>query len=217
MSAQLEKLGTHCFPFPHRKDCHQLLQPYAMLPWERYGSGKVPLTLSNASKLIFFSPLECWHFSSRNLDLCKGFLVCGCLPYTQHSPSVPLLWSWGAEFSSQAPAGSSDHTKFCLPITQCTDGQHSSWVLWYMVLDPTTPTEALLFIDVCQMLFVLKRGTKRRNILCHHDANITLNSARSLKRHVFMSTFILSLFIPSKYYRIWFLNLFLPNSLIDLL
>lgn len=53
---------------------------------------------------------------------------------------------WGRFIGSP---GSAAPTKVCLPIAEHTGEQDSFQVSWHMVLDPTNPTEALLFMNGC--------------------------------------------------------------------
>ena len=41
---------------------------------------KVLLPTLVCPDFFFFLSVECWNFSSRNLDFCKGFLIHGDLP-----------------------------------------------------------------------------------------------------------------------------------------
>ena len=52
-------------------------------------------------------------------------------------------------------------------------GQDSLCVPWHVVPNPIASTEPLLFLDGCQIL-VVKRGEKRRDILCCHGTDVTL-------------------------------------------
>lgn len=61
----------------------------------------------------------------------------------QCSPEDPGPQPRSAEAGSQATAGSTAEIKVCMPNTQHTGGQDSSWVSWHMVLDPTAPTKTL--------------------------------------------------------------------------
>lgn len=69
----------------------------------------------------------------------------------------------GAGAGSQAPASFTAYTKVCLPVTQSTVGKDSSWVLWCMVMDPITPTVALLFMDRCWIFVVYLGGKGGKN------------------------------------------------------
>lgn len=65
---------------------------------------------------------------------------------------------------TMAGRGQSLFTHFCrvhslewdlfLPITQCPSWLDSSWVPWYIALNLTTPTKALLSVDKCQIVVV---------------------------------------------------------------
>lgn len=98
--------------------------------------------------------MEHGNFSSQSLDFHKGRLICGRLPESEFSR---CSWTMANRGWSQftGPAGSTASTEVCLPITWCTNGTHCSWVPWCMVLNPSTPTEALLFMDGC-WIFVVK-------------------------------------------------------------
>lgn len=72
-----------------------------------------------------------------------------------------------------------------LPVIRCMGGSESSHISWLMLPDTTTPTEEILFMRRC-LISCFKRGTKRRNILCHRDADIykrILKDRRANKYH----------------------------------
>lgn len=117
-----------------------------------------------SSRVLKTSPLETWVST-------KAFSSMGVYPRLCF-PGAPRSWLRGTETSSQAPANSSAHIKFCLPIIRWRARQDSSWIPWHMVQDTTTPTKALLFIDGCQILFV-KEETKMRDILCCQNSDVT--------------------------------------------
>lgn len=96
---------------------------------------------------------------------------------SEGSPNAPGPWLRGAGTVLQATAGSAAGTKVCLPITLCTGGRDSSHVPWCMVLNPTTPTVALLFVDGSwrSWLCVAEEGDNIKSILCCFGADITPN------------------------------------------
>lgn len=102
-------------------------------------SQTIPLTLSNASKLIVFgfnNVLELFHW---NLDFQKWFLIYGWLSKTLTS-KVPRLWLRGAtgERGLQTMAWSTTRNMVFMPITWSKDRY------WPMMLDPTACTKAFV-------------------------------------------------------------------------
>lgn len=112
------------------------------------------------------SPNSCWTLPLGRLDFCKSSVgICPC----QHSK----------DFSNHCKMVDTDGLLALLllqPVLrscayyQIYGGKDSFHILWHMVLQPTIPTGALLFVDLSLISF-FKRGTKRRKS-CHHDANI---------------------------------------------
>lgn len=110
--------------------------------------------------IYFFFPIVCWNFSVGLLHFQKCFLVCGLLS-TQYFPGAPGPWLRRARAGSQVAAGSTGRIEVCMSTTQHTRGQDSSWVLWHIMLDPTSLTKELLFMDACQIVLrgKYKQGT----------------------------------------------------------
>lgn len=107
---------------PFRRGCLWLVQPHAVSPRGRCGVGKVPFTLSSASKFfyLFFSPIECWNLPLRGVGFLQSLSSTGVCQ-SQHSLgfSNHIQEGWAG---SLAPAGSADHTKICLLPTRYMGG-----------------------------------------------------------------------------------------------
>lgn len=135
---------------PCRRGHCLLVLPQAALPCRSRGTGKT--IVFTAFKLMFSSyclaPTACWHLSSGRLNSTESLsFMCFCP--NQHSPGFPQSWPRVTGAGSLAPTGAEAHTKVFLPITRRTGGQDSPWIPQRMVLDPTTPTKALLFLHGC--------------------------------------------------------------------
>lgn len=114
------------------------------------GIGKIPLTVSAVTNLFFFK---------KTTSVLYGYLPRSALSrfFSHYGKS-----GWGKWTDSAT------HIEVCLPTTiRTTGGWDNSQVPWHMVLNPTIPTKTLLFVDVF-LIHNLKRGTKRRIILCCH-------------------------------------------------
>lgn len=157
-----------------QKICLQIMM--TVLPWGKIGTGKV--TVFTASKFMFlflFVFLLLCSNSMLELPPLKGWISAKSLLFigfcpSQHSPP----WPRGTGTGSLALAVFEAHTVVFLPITRHTGGQNSSWIPWSMVLDPTSPPEALLLM-YGYLICCLKMGTKRRHISHCHEANLTLD------------------------------------------
>lgn len=113
--------------------------------------GKFLLIHSNASKLFALlsagiSPLEI--STSTNAVMLMNIYPSQCF----------FRWyCWkGLEIIHRILPVPQPMTRFINPIPQHTGGKYYSWVPWPMVLHPTAPTAALLFVDSCQILDVRK-------------------------------------------------------------
>lgn len=158
-------------PFLPRRGC-QLVQLQAVTPWGRGGTGKIPLTVSNASKLIyiyiyahtlfFFAQAARRNAPSGRVDFCKIWFICEFLLKVALSRfSWSRLREVGAE--SLDPSGFATRIEVFLPNTGCMGGQYSSKIPWYMVLGLTAPPNALVYVDWCPVN-CLKRGKKEGHI-----------------------------------------------------
>ena len=104
------------------------------------------------------------------VDSHKGFLTDRCCP-SPCSSGASRPQPRGAGTSTLSPAGSTAGTEVHLPMTWCTGRWDSSQVPSHMVLDPTIPTETLLFVEGC-WIFVVEGRKKIRDVLRHHDAQL---------------------------------------------
>lgn len=108
--------------------------------WEKTGSGLYNLPVFFLSEKSWAGrSIGCWNFYG-NLDFHKGSLMCGWLPKSLLSRCSRTMAERGCT-SLQATAGFTASTEVFLAVTWCTGGWDFSWVPWYMVLDPITPTE----------------------------------------------------------------------------
>lgn len=136
----------------------------------RGGTGKVLFLcpLCPNLYLFFFVPVVWWNLPLGGVEFYIFYLVHGYL--LESAPSRFSLTvaerDWGRFFGF---TGSAAHTAVSLPITGWRGGWDFFWVCWPALLDPTTPTEALAFMDGV-LLVVRKRRTKSSDILWHHDA-----------------------------------------------
>lgn len=160
--AQLGKSGSHSLVLPslHRRNHGMRRSPLALAvpPWGKCDVGKVKLFLlsmpmcPNSYFLLHCSavtsPLETWTYT-------KGLLSVGDCP-SQCSPGASTLQLRGTESSSQAIAGSTARMEVCLPDAQVSE---TPPVPWHVMLDPTTPTKAFLFMNGHQ-IFIVGRGQK---------------------------------------------------------
>ena len=129
-------------PLPCRK-CHYslIVQPHAVLPWRRANTTKfwfLPLCYN----LYFFFFLCFIPVSSRRLHFYSFSLV------FVHTLSRFLSnygdRDWG-RFASPLISPPEERSMCSIPDTQV---QGYSQAPWYMVLDPTTPTKALCFVEL---------------------------------------------------------------------
>lgn len=128
---------------------------------------KTVLNHSNASKFAFCYcfcfcfllwqsagtfPLEIWTSTDALLSMSNWLSHC--------SPGDPRLWAKRDWSKFIAAAESTYGTEFNLPIAWYQDRQDSSRVPWYIMLDPTAPSKALLSVDGCQVFAVGSEGKK---------------------------------------------------------
>ena len=147
--------ASHSFtssPFSHGRHLRPH-GPHLGLSCATWGMGDVgKVKLFSLSTPIH--PNSYFFLSSRVLQL---LLWKPRLPQSLSCPSMgncpgqcsQVLWTTAerAGTGSQATAGSTAGTEVCQSITRCTGVRDSFQVPWCMVLDPTTPTEAVLFVD----------------------------------------------------------------------
>lgn len=130
----------------------------------------VPLTLTSFFSFIYlFPPTLCWNFSARNLDFCRSSLICGWL-------SMMLLARDFQTFQGlEGPESSKGHCRVHIQdrslYALTHGGQDSSQVPWRMVLDPISPTKALLSTDGCQI--VILGSIRIKDLLFSHFASVT--------------------------------------------
>lgn len=108
---------------------------------------------------FLFPPMECWYFSSGNLDFHKGYLIRRRLPkslFCLHSQTV----AEGLE-PIQSPVGFTAGTEVSLLITSFASGLALPWVPWCMVLHSATHAKALPLVDGC-LIFVVKGENKNK-------------------------------------------------------
>lgn len=121
--------------------------------------------------LCFASALS-WKFSAGKLDFHMAlWSVNYCLRW-KCLAGVPGLWTRGARAGFGATAGSTATAKICMPTTWCTSRQDSSQVPWYVVLDPTTPTEAFVSEDGCQNVSFWWGSVIADVLLCHNAVTL---------------------------------------------
>lgn len=151
----------HYSPFFHGRDCGLPLSLSYTILWGRVMLWEFLYPLPCLQKQFFFFlfQLSAEIFPLEILTFTKGLSSLGVFQ-SQCFPGAPRLMPRGARNSSQVPVRSTAWPKVCLPITQWTGGWDFFWVPWHMILDPTTPTEALLFMDRCQILAGKEEGWK---------------------------------------------------------
>lgn len=111
-----------------------------LLCWGRGNAGKVPLTLSVSSKLVFF--LSFWNFSLGRLNFYRFFLIHWYFPGSPLSRfSLTVAKRDWDKFT-----GCADSTEVYLPVTRYAHGRDCTQGPAHVVLDPTVPTEATLFL-----------------------------------------------------------------------
>ena len=142
--------------------------------WEKSNCSSYELFA--ASNLICFCFSGLWIFSSAGLPLHRGSLL--WLILSRCSPRAAGLWPREAGPSSWATLGSTAVTKFCVLIARCIGGW-DSWVLWYVVLQPSDPSEVFCPQADAEYLLLGRWAGLRpstRDILCqpacswHHSA-----------------------------------------------
>lgn len=130
------------------------------------GERQTVLPQSRISKLVFvFVFCSKWIriFSSGSLNLIKGCRIHEWLSQALFS-GAPGPRLRGARVTSWASAGSTTTTEVCLPISQFTGRWDSPQAPWWMVLDPTAPSHALLFVHGSQ-ISAAEQETKPRDVL----------------------------------------------------
>ena len=113
------------------------------------------------SNLYIFAQMECWNFSGK-LDIHKGFLICGDCP-SQCSPGAPRPQPRGAGTGHRLLQGPQPVPTLSIYYLRHRWARFLPGILG-VVLDPTVPTEAFLFVDECQ-ISVFQVGAK--NKWCH--------------------------------------------------
>ena len=150
---------------------------WTMLSW-------VGLTSPMHPNLHSFTPILCWNFSIGNLDFPKSSLVCGWLFKTVFSRDSQTIakrgWSWFIGHCSVC------HQDQGLYAYYPTHGWARHQAFWCMVLYPVAPTNALLFVDGCQIIIV-ERWIQMRDLLFSHVAEVTLKSCSWLQSQLKLS------------------------------
>lgn len=170
----------------------------SLTPWEKSQA----IWVSFRPKLCCFVGGAIWAKSS-----CSSYPLQFSKSYFSPSNRVQLLlWKPGilqrlscpsmGDCPSQCSPGALDHCREGLELVHRLLQVHSwywgllvyylmhrwvrPWVSWQMVLDPTAPTEAVLFVDEWMPSFCSHGGDKMRNILCCHDSDVTIFLANVL-------------------------------------
>lgn len=118
------------------------------------------------NSLFFFFPLkpiECWNFSSANVDFLKGSLIRDWF-LSQSYPESPGPWLRGVEGGSWEHQDTQPGLRSDSPLldVQMDNPLPSSLGLWCWI--PQHPQRH--FVDVSQVFFA--GVAKMRDILCHH-------------------------------------------------
>ena len=109
-------------------------------------TGKVSLTLTFTATKHFFSRIVCWNLFLGKLYFCKFSLMREYLPRAASSSIFPGCTERGLGRFSGCPAPQPISRSVCLLLNPQVGTTHPRF-LGNMVLDPTTPTEALMFMD----------------------------------------------------------------------
>lgn len=142
-------------PHLNRRGWHLLGQHHAVSSWGRGGAH----SLSNHVQCVIYIYMSYIYTHTYMNDMLQQH---AWIATQEGSTSAHSLSSVGicprqhSRFSCHSQEGHvhssfsfASLTKVCLLITKYTGGQKSSCIPWCMVLDPTTPTQALLFVDGC--------------------------------------------------------------------
>lgn len=167
-STQLGKLGSHsqALLFPHGRNhgpSKSSLNPKLCLPWGRSDFGKIklfllPTPMHPNSKLIFFSPVACWIFSSGNLDFSKVSLIRGWLPESM------FLWGFQTGWEGLELVCGSHQCPQLEPRSLCLYYLMHGWVRFLLCVlaqdcgaGLPAPTKSLLF-NKFKWIFVVGGG-----------------------------------------------------------
>lgn len=158
--AQLRKPGARSlnhsdFPSWEKPQAKKIYLAPKLCHLEMGDAGKAKLFLlpTLMSKLMYFAPTLCWNFSAGNLDFCKGSLICGWLSKTVFLGTYRLQ-PRRVRAGNRPLKGPQPAPRSLLPNYLTHSRQSSSLVPWYMMLDPTAPTKALLSMNGYQIVIV---------------------------------------------------------------